>query len=621
MVTNAAGKQSNITFATNIILSNRLVSGARLSGITATASTQTPASSLAYGYTGTRVTSQTNAHGFVETYGYDTLNRRNLTTRAVGTPVQRVETTSWHPALDLPTQSVMPGLTVTYSYDSIGRLLTRTETDTTTHSNPYPTAGQTRTWAYAWTAMGKLQSVNGPKAPNGFGQDDLITSAYDAQNNLISETNGLGQVTTYTNHDANGRPGRMVSPTGTVTEFTYDAIGRVTTRTIKHPTDPAQDAVTSFTYDLAGQLVSIAAPDTASLTFQYSSVGRLIAVVDGTGARIDYGHDVLGNISEEKITAPNGAIRQQIMRTYDDLGRLVSETLGAGRTHSWQYDLNDNPIRSVSARNNATQFAFDALDRLVADTDPLNKAATTGFNGQDDPITRTDRRGAQTSSVRNGFGDIIQETSPDRGTWVYHYDAAGDLVQSIDGRGQQIDFDRDILGRVVAKRPAGLPAQNVTYTWDTAHIGRLASITDNSGNTSFSYDHRGNVTGKQVSIAGSFTGTVGYAYDRADRIIRIVYPSDRIVHYNRNTLGQVLASGFAYEPMGPLKSFTYGNGLSLVQDWGNDRRLYAKSVKRADGSDVWAKAYSYDNDDNIIAIRRPHRGSLLRHADCLSSAT
>jgi YD repeat-containing protein len=106
----------------------------------------------------------------------------------------------------------------------------------------------------------------------------------------------------------------------------------------------------------------------------------------------------------------------------------------------------------------------------------------------------------------------------------------------------------------------------------------------------------------------------------ADRVIRIVYPSGRIVNYARNTLGQVievtlqdgpgappqvLATGFAYEPMGPLKSLSYGNGLSLMQDCGSDRRLYAKAVKRADGSDVWARAYAHDNDDNITAITTP----------------
>lgn len=63
-----------------------------------------------------------------------------------------------------------------------------------------------------------------------------------------------------------------------------------------------------------------------------------------------------------------------------------------------------------------------------------------------------------TTFVRNGFGELIREASPDRGTFLYYCDAAGARIAEIGGRSQCIDMVRDVLGRVLARTPLGLPA-------------------------------------------------------------------------------------------------------------------------------------------------------------------
>jgi RHS repeat-associated protein len=97
----------------------------------------------------------------------------------------------------------------------------------------------------------------------------------------------------------------------------------------------------------------------------------------------------------------------------------------------------------------------------------------------------------------------------------------------------------------------------------------------------------------------------------------MTYPSGKIVDYARDAQGRVsqvslrnnaaatptvLASSFVYEPMGPLKSFSYSNTLTFNQDWGSDRRLYGKFIKRADTTNLWGRTYTYDNDDTILRI-------------------
>jgi YD repeat-containing protein len=58
----------------------------------------------------------------------------------------------------------------------------------------------------------------------------------------------------------------------------------------------------------------------------------------------------------------------------------------------------------------------------------------------------------------------------------------------------------------------------------------------------------------------------------------------------------------AYEPHGALKSLTYGNGLTLAQDWGVEARLGSKAVRRADGTVVWGASYAYDAEDNVTGV-------------------
>ena len=546
---------------------------------------------------------------------YDAHSRPITTTLASGTTVQRTETTTWHPVFDKPVHEVSPGKTVDYQYDTLGRLLTRTETDTSTNSVPYSTAGQARTWTYTWSALGKLASVDGPKGVDIHGAPDTTTFLYDASNNLQTSTNGLGQATTFSAYDANGRPGHMVEPNGRTTDFTYDPIGRLATRTVRGGTDG--DATTTLSYDLEGQLQSITPPATDTLFFDYSAVGRLITVRDATGNRIDYKYDVLGNRIEDKTSRADATVRKTVSHTFDDLSRMLSETLGPGRTTSFTYDNNDNPTKLVSGRSYATTLAFDPLDRLARTLDPRNGSASNDYDGQDNLVTHTDRIAVPTTYVRDGFGEVIQESSPDRGTTVYRYDAAGDVIQVTDGRSQTINYTRDALGRILSKNPVGVIGQDITYTYDTdfSHIGRLATMIDGSGTTSFTYDGRGNVRTRAIKVGPTFVATVYYTYDAADRVIKVTYPSGKTVTYARDGRGRVsgvsilagtvttpLASALTYDAFGPLTAMTLGNGLTLTQDWGGDERLYAKTLANSTGIKLWAKTYAYDNDDNITAI-------------------
>ena len=107
-----------------------------------------------------------------------------------------------------------------------------------------------------------------------------------------------------------------------------------------------------------------------------------------------------------------------------------------------------------------------------------------------------------------------------------------------------------------------------------------------------------------------------YGYDRADRVVQIIYPSGRIVDYGRDVLGRVsgvttrasagaavqtLLSGASYEAFGALAGAALGNGLTLEQGWSADGRLTARRLRQ--GAVLrHGLAYAYDLDDHLAAI-------------------
>ena len=110
-------------------------------------------------------------------------------------------------------------------------------------------------------------------------------------------------------------------------------------------------------------------------------------------------------------------------------------------------------------------------------------------------------------------------------------------------RSIETDFTNDVAGRVTAKTFPAASAENVAFTYNSTAsgnkgVGRLTSLTDQSGSTAFVYDALGHVSSDTRVIASHSYGTA-YTYDAAGNILTETYPSGRIVTYTRDALGQI----------------------------------------------------------------------------------
>ncbi|MCU7853101.1 MAG: RHS repeat protein [Candidatus Thiodiazotropha sp. (ex Monitilora ramsayi)] len=459
-----------------------------------------------------------------------------------------------------------------------------------------------RTTSYTYTAEGLVATIDGPRID----VSDITTYDYDTQGNRILIRNALGQETHTTAHDGAGRPLTVIDPNGLTTQLTYAPRGRLISQSVSDGTDTR---VTDYTYDPVGNLTQVTSPDGSVLNYNYDAANRLIGIEDGTGNRIDYTLDAMGNRLETQVTDPNGVLKQHQQQVYNELGRLIQNIDAQNHTTGYAYDANGNLTAATDANLNPTAQAYDALDRLQQTTDALNGTTQYTYDSQDNLTSVTDPNGLTTSYTYDYQGNVIIQTSPDTGTSSYTYDEAGNRLTKTDARGITVSYSYDALNRLtqISYPDSSL---DVSYTYDqgTHGIGRLSSMTDAQGTTSYSYNAFGQPLSKTRTSSDNITTAFSYAYDAQGRLTSQTYPSGRILNYGYDTHGQIdsltleypgggtqaLSQNIQRLPFGPIQAFDYGNGLSLSRTFDLDYQLIQQTV-----TGILQSSYLHDPVGNI----------------------
>ncbi|VAW88122.1 Rhs family protein, partial [hydrothermal vent metagenome] len=314
----------------------------------------------------------TDFEGNITDYDYDTRGLEVTRTEAVGTPQTRTITTQWHAEFRIPSKIIAPGKTTDFVYNPQGQVLSRSETDTTSQTVPYSTQGQKRTWTYTYISVAGVQlleTVDGPRTD----VNDVTTFTYDTQGNVDTVSNGLNQATTLSSYNGRGLPGTILDANLVQTDLTYDARGRLKTRTLK---SPSGDITTRFDYDNVGQLTQVNLPLGGSLGYEYDAAHRLTAIKNNLGERIDYTLDNAGNRTVEAVSAADTTLIRTHSQLFDELSRLIQSIGADNQLTDYAYDRNDNLVSINDPLQNQTIQVFDPLNRLMTVTDALNGIST-----------------------------------------------------------------------------------------------------------------------------------------------------------------------------------------------------------------------------------------------------
>lgn len=583
-----------------------------------------------------RVTTATDGSGHVRRFTYDALGNVIARTEAAGTALARTiafayEHATWRDFATKITEpsAAKPGAQkiTTRTWNANESVLTVAETGWLN-----ATASETHTVVTTFDARHRVIGVDGPRTD----VSDVSSTTHHADGRIHTMTNAAGLTTTFDDYDTYGNARRVIDANGVVTALVTDARGRVTQSTIEAVAGEAGESTaytTTTTYDGRDRLTRTTAPRGNSVAYEYEDgTNRLLATIrlDENGRQAERQlitrNTIGGSVREEDQSCASPAVvcsswitKRSQRSTYDAHNRLkeILHAAPAGAKVVYGYDA-DGLLASIQDKNHATpntRYTYDALDRLVSTTQTLSGGSVVtryDYDVMDHLIAVTDANGNVTRYTYDDFGRMKRQESPVSGATTYAHDASGNITTLTDARGATTTSTYDVIQRLLtATTVLGASTETITFTYDTGTFGkgRVASMTDPSGSTTYAYDRRGLQRRETKQILGD-TYTTEYEYDQNANRRAIRYPSGRRAEYTfdfadrplslRSGTRDIVTSAI-YQPFGPESSRTYANGISRNVAHDARYRLTALDVKSG-ATPLADYRYGYDAAGNITSI-------------------
>ncbi len=421
--------------------------------------------SIAVGYdSANRVASVTAPDGAVTRYGYNTAGMLSSVTRPDGTTRQYVYEDSRFPTALTGIIDENGSRYATYAYDDQSRATTSEHAGgADRYQFQYGDNYQTtvtdptgKTSVYSFLKQNGALLPTSISAPCGLCGSTRKSSSYDANNNLVEETDYNGTVTTHA-YDSQKReiqrvdgagtasarttttewhkvwslPLRIASPTKLET-YSYDSNGNLT----RYSETPTADSDGS-------QGISVAATGAARTTNWTYTADGLVATSSGPRTDVASSTTYVYRTADDTATPPQyrkGDLYQMI----DPLGRTTTIN---------RYDANGRPLQTTAANGAVTTFTYSNRGWLTSQT-----------------ITPASEADQTTNYSYDAVGQLTKVTLPDGSSVSFSYDAAHRLTGAADSLGNSIAYTLDAMGNRTqeqVKDPSGSLTRQVDRVFDT----------------------------------------------------------------------------------------------------------------------------------------------------------
>lgn len=363
-----------------------------------------------------------------------------------------------------------------FTYDANSNMLTKIDARNTTTTLTYDELNRAKTRAYSDGTPPITITYDSPTVPNSKGLPTSISSnvstynytAYDELGGIVSSSQttnvaAIGQPennVTYTMSYSYDLAGNLVSetyPSGRVVTNTLDDAGRLKKLTSQETNQPARTYFSDPSYTSHGAIESLRLGNGRWENYQFNSRQQITVI--GVGAsigstsllKIEYGYGGStannGSLLQQTITVPNMSNQMVQTYTYDELNRLKSSRETSGGTQNW-----------------VQTFNYDRYGNRTTDTDVTK--TTSSLVGPNPDISTAKNR-------------IVPRQSE-----LYEYDANGNLIK--DKTGNTFVYDAD---NMQTKYNGGASQNGADYFYD-ASGKRVKKIVGNVI-TIFVYDASG----------------------------------------------------------------------------------------------------------------------------------
>ncbi len=607
-----------------------------------------------------------------ETWSYDNLGdllsfidaRDNETdysynTLAQNTQIKQPEITALQSGA---TSTISEYPTTTFSYDVFGFTASITSPNAN-YSGGYSTQ-------FSHNSFGNLTSVVQPN-PTGSGTGLTTSYAYDADNELLTVTDPLSNVTTL-GYDHAGRETSVKLPNpstgsgsgGPTYTYAYYAGGQ-----LKTLTDPFSN-VTTYNLDARNQVSSVQLPNLTTggtsgdpvITFYHDANGNQTAETDPDSNTTFSSFDALNRLASTSETVAlylnsdgtehDTSSPATTSYLYDSAGNLTRTTDADGRvidysvdhqnqrTQEQWYDTTGTLLNTIGYDYYDTGELHDATDTYASATSQ-NSGYTYQINALGSVI-QVDNNGGSTSGTP-GVPDVQLNSQ---------YDLNGNRtaltakVDALGGSGLVDDFQNsyayDALNRetsvVQTSKTGGYAVGYKKTTFGYDNGSRLTSLTDYKDSTNqaatggFSYDHDSRITALNwQGLGGGYGGSYGYfeemswTYDSDSRVASFsnaVHSSENLT-FTYDHDNQLTSAAAPYGGYGGLGGGSYGwdgNGDTTLSGHiaGKGNRLLSdgtyKYVYDAAGNLIQRYTstaetdYTYDNRNRLVTVKDYTKG-------------
>ncbi|MEP2987348.1 MAG: RHS repeat-associated core domain-containing protein [Parasphingorhabdus sp.] len=418
-----------------------------------------------------------------------------------------------------------------------------------------------------------------PASWTGFAIHRTVHSTYDNMNRKLKSWVVGSDSTTYN-----------------MTQYSYDAIGRVTCTAVRmnpaqfnslpasactHDTAGAdgKDRITKNIYEPTGRIAqvrkAVGTPlEQAEVTYSYTLNGKKKYVIDANGNKAQMTYDGHDRLSHWYFPSP-----AQPSNFNDATQAIALATAGAINTadrEAYTYDKNGNRMWTYKRDNRRFHHWYDGLNRphRKGHYDPAIGWTENVFYGYDNRGLQTYARFASTSGqgITNVYDDVGRLTSTTNnmdGTsraLSYLYDKNGNRTRITHPDGQYFTYTYDILNRqldINENGSARITANRYNVQGQYLYNYRLPGIYDYHY-----FDAAGRVTSQWSQLTGSAEdNTFGFTYTPSNQIKSRTTSNDlyaNTAHYDVNR--NYTVNGLNQYTQGGPAAFTYDANGNLTSD-------------------------------------------------------